>query len=944
MRLVLVYLLALLAVGVAAPLAAAEDPPFEWTMPARLGADDDGDGLIDYAGSAAELKEEEGRESGFAVELTVRHDLCGKGVTYTWRSAAGEVVERGGAGCSISQRFPHEGSYRVGLELAHPGGRVEHFARELSVRDWLVVSIGDSVAAGEGNPDIPSGIAHARWQSSRCHRSAKAGPALAALDLEAADPQTTTTFVHLACSGASIGAGLLGGYRGIDAHRFAEPRLLAPQVDELEQIASRRHVDAVLLSVGANDVYFGPIVRFCMLKRRCTEKRFDPEDEQHPTTGVRQVLPEVVTGALGRIGGEYAALAGRLSKLVAPDHVLIVDYFDPTRDSRGEFCERIGLPLPLGALQIDRDEAEWAATEILEPLNTKVGEAAESAGWTEVTGVSEAFRAHGYCAEEPWIRHITRSFITQKGDNFFSRAAGTLHPNEEGHRAEGAMIALSLDRVLYGEPAAVGEDDDEGGVVVVVHDDEPTQTPGEASLEHGVWVGGLLALVAAGLLAGAAFAIRRVRRPEGPEAAGEGAATAPIPFAPPDRWPLRRDVEAFGALLEDSSSWVHRRVESIEIVDERLVRRRVSVDFTPEPPRPAPSGTHVPIALLAKRILNRFDFRDESGASVPLATSEQNAAFAAAHMLAIAEEATGERPSERLKELCWTIARGDPPEAEAAVNEIATRLEPAETREALRKDERFRSATVTFAASFAVIVEVDDPSRRRVMKFAYDQIIGEGLTWRQRLGLDPVLALLRIPELGDAGSRHIEFLRAEGLEALSTQLIGVPPEGEMFARDGSREGGEAHVTVGRVPRGTRGLAGVSLRASRSGILVGGPLLAALSAVALTAAWFALPDLAGDSSGGAASILLAIPAALGAYLGAREPHPLEAAMLWGARRLVFLSGMLAFIGAGALALDSSVAPLRIIIGVVALASWLPVAGLVATRLLPRPPRNGQGTVL
>jgi hypothetical protein len=921
----------------APPLACAQQPPFDWTMPGTLGADTNEDGLIDYAGSAAEFTEEERVREGFLVELSVRRDLCLKDATYTWASAAGQIEERGGVGCRVSQRFRREGHYPVRLEVRFPDGRTVSFDRDVAVQDWLVVSIGDSVASGEGNPDVPGGffgLGRAEWQSSRCHRSALAGPAQAALALESSDSKTTTTFVHLACSGASVREGLLGGYVGIDPGKFAEPRLLPPQLDELRRIASERHVDAVLLSVGANDVYFGPIVSFCIKEKDCVDAPFDPHDKLHPTPQPPNPLKEVVAEALARLPGEYTALARRLSPdIVAPNHVFIVDYFDPTRNSYGEFCGHIGLPNPLGFLQIDESEANWASTKLLAPLNAEIHEAAQNAGWGEVTGVAEAFKTHGYCAKDPWVRHFSHSFFTQKGTRFFSRLAGMLHPNEEGHKAEAAMIDRALDRVLEGkEPQPSGSP-----TVIVIQKKERgwAQSAGEGDAERDALIGfGSVAV----LLAGGSLVGRRMRRPEGDELDG-----SPVPKElsdPPRHWPPPEAARAFGDLLEESSHWVHRRVESIEVVNERLVRRHNSVDFTPQLSGDAPRPTPAPIALLEKRILANFDLRDESGASVPNLTAEQNAAFAAARMLELAQEATGSEPSDRLRELCWAIARGDPPRAAAAVQEIATRLEPAGVRQALRQSERFRSATANFANSFAVIVEVDDPDRRRVIKFAYDELVEEGLTRRQQLGLDSVLITVRVAEFGDAGSRHFEFRRAEGLEVLAAQLFGVRPEGKAsgdreFGRDAVDDGNEVHVAVGeRMPRGTKGVFGVFLRAPRSGILVGGPWLAGLSAAALTAAWFALPGLAGDSGGGAASIFLAVPAALGAYLGTRKPHPLEAALLWGARCLLFSSGTLAFLGAGAVALDSSVEFLRFFLAVVAVLSWLATAGLVVVGLRPR----------
>ena len=54
------------------------------------------------------------------------------------------------------------------------------------------------------------------WQDERCHRSAFAGSAQAALAIEQADPRTSVTFVHLACSGAKVDVGLLEPYAGAE--------------------------------------------------------------------------------------------------------------------------------------------------------------------------------------------------------------------------------------------------------------------------------------------------------------------------------------------------------------------------------------------------------------------------------------------------------------------------------------------------------------------------------------------------------------------------------------------------------------------------------------------------------------------------------------------------------------------------------------------------------
>ena len=936
-------LLVLLVSMVSAANAEAQDPPFDWTMPGHLGGDENGDGLIDYANSAAEFREEERQRKRFEVDFTVRPDLCEKSATYTWESTAGTIVARGGKGCRVSQRFQSEGEYRIRLTVRSASGRVARFDRQVRVEDWLVVSIGDSVASGEGNPDrsgklLPGNRFRAKWESSRCHRSAKAGPAQAALALEAADPQTTTTFVHLACSGAEIGKGLLDPYSGIDVNQFPEPRLLPPQIDELEQIAEERHIDAVLLSIGANDVYFGPIVKFCLEKTNCMKKVFTPPPgtpgSPAPPPGP---LENVVSQALNRLPAAYAQLAKRLSTgrsgdspVISPNHVIIVDYFDPTRDSSGNFCTGIGFFNPFGWGQIDSKEAEWAANDLLQPLNDAVNEAAGNAGWTEVKNVAEAFETHGYCAKESWIVHINRSFFTQKGMTFNSLFTGGFHPNEAGHLQEGEMIGKALNEVLENEAHPQNDT-----TVVTVERHPRDDGDGDTEQTGGIVLGGVMAALAAATLA-ASRRRRDIGDKDLPDEPGNIGSPLPSPSPMDDSGLEMNALAAYGVLVENQAGWVHPRVESIEIVDERIVRRRVSVDFMPGALSGIPrQPIFAPIALLSKQVLSRFDLRDEAGRSLPLATSEQNATFAAEHMLRVARAETGKEPSSRLRELCWQIARGEPDKAWEAVEEIASQLEP-EIREALKKSERFRAAATTFASNFAVMVEVDDPDTRRVVKLAYDQRVLQKLTWRQRWGLDSVSIAIELPELGDAGSRHLEFARSEGLEYWGDRLYALQADGTVIRRSAGRMTGDAHLDIGGMPRGTPGVAMVSLRAVRSRILRTGPALAIVSAIALTCAWFALPGLAGDSGSGAASILLALPAAFGAFLSSRHSHPLESAMLKGARALVFIAGALAFAGAAALALTSSVGVLRFALGAVALLSWVISAALIVAARSPQLP--------
>jgi hypothetical protein len=140
----------------------------------------------------------------------------------------------------VPPALPAQGDYRVTLGIQTEDGRSDTQTQTVTVEDLLVVSIGDSNASGEGNPDQaaewnfqpnpidPIDIEAPTWWDDRCHRSLISGPALAAYEIERADPHTSVTFLSFACSGAKITRGLVDWYRGIDPPD--DNSLLLPQV------------------------------------------------------------------------------------------------------------------------------------------------------------------------------------------------------------------------------------------------------------------------------------------------------------------------------------------------------------------------------------------------------------------------------------------------------------------------------------------------------------------------------------------------------------------------------------------------------------------------------------------------------------------------------------------------------------------------------------------
>ena len=231
-------------------------------------ADVSGDGLIDYL----PIERSTINPSSYVANL----DACPSFgtppiLTYTW--TLGGVVTFDTTSCLAQTFVPSADGTELTVRLTVDNGvDTAEATKVIAPRDWFIVSLGDSYASGEGNPErdcAPGqfGCSQLRWQdggfgASECHRSSKAAPALAALELEEV-PHSSVTFVHLACSGATIQNGILGRYGGRVDNGVFVPAQLA-QLRPLVTGGSSRVPDVVLVSIGGNDIHFGERVRSCL--------------------------------------------------------------------------------------------------------------------------------------------------------------------------------------------------------------------------------------------------------------------------------------------------------------------------------------------------------------------------------------------------------------------------------------------------------------------------------------------------------------------------------------------------------------------------------------------------------------------------------------------------------------------------------------------------------
>ena len=263
------------------------------------------------------------------------------------------------------------------------------------------------------------------------------GPRAAAIALERDEPTYAVTFVALGCSGATMPRGLLGPHRGIEPN--PDGRSEPPQVEVVNDLAEGRAIDALLVSIGANDIHFSRVVQFCAAVARCYERRFDPRtplreaaDRSAPT------LDAAITAAVAALPDRFRELARALSPRIEAKRVVLIQYFDPTTGEGGRFCS-----MHLGVGQMRPDESQWAQSRVIQRLNAVLAAAATEHGWTLIDGVGEAYRGHGICqanAGERWVRTPVESFFQQDAQLAAASVSGTLHPNGRGHWQTATLI------------------------------------------------------------------------------------------------------------------------------------------------------------------------------------------------------------------------------------------------------------------------------------------------------------------------------------------------------------------------------------------------------------------------------------------------------------------------------------------------------------------------
>lgn len=387
-----------------------------------------------------------------------------------------------------TMKVPSVGHYLITMNAKEKStGKITSLTQTLVFQDILIVSMGDSYAAGEGNPDkagTPTedmeryanppiadtktiqvssdtkkgtpNLRFATWQEPLAHRSYRSGHSKAARAVEGPynDTHIVATFLPFSRSGGKIDEGLIGPNQD-KFHPEREPyggplndfkelspigsldfKLKIGQIPEIKGAIGDRRIDFLVMTIGGNDVNWKNNFPLLIMK-----DLFSLGDEKG-----RQELKSLTEEALALLPQKFRQLDFMIKTFLNPRYVLITEYpsgFFGNQDNAGKTIQNAECDIFKTCFDADVSGKDAnLVKELSNKLNKAVADAAKAHNWIFVDGIAEAFKQRGYCSEDRLFMQASESFLAQ-GDWF-----GMLHPNEKGHQVYGQKIAEKIQKTI----------------------------------------------------------------------------------------------------------------------------------------------------------------------------------------------------------------------------------------------------------------------------------------------------------------------------------------------------------------------------------------------------------------------------------------------------------------------------------------------------------------
>jgi hypothetical protein len=310
------------------------------------------------------------------------------GATCAWSFDDGDGPQTSTFDCAepVNLRVRYGKQTVATVDVSSGSDPTQRVQTEIEVRDIFIAGLGDSIASGEGNPDRPIALSDegfcfrsylgtagaqyyrpsragfkggraceapdtlanwqrysALWFNSACHRSLYSYQTRTALALAIRYPHVAVTYLPLACTGASISDGLLGSQRarecppsksgGCQVSVSAQVAELREAVTAAKSRQPDRKLDLVLLSIGANDVYFSGLVADVIVDTTTERALFK-------RTGVIASVDDSRDALTRELPKNFVRLREALKPLVGGDlsRVVYVSYGNPALSDGGVPC------------------------------------------------------------------------------------------------------------------------------------------------------------------------------------------------------------------------------------------------------------------------------------------------------------------------------------------------------------------------------------------------------------------------------------------------------------------------------------------------------------------------------------------------------------------------------------------------------------------------------
>ncbi|MGY3606207.1 MULTISPECIES: hypothetical protein [unclassified Bradyrhizobium] len=403
------------------------------------------------------------------------------GATCAWSFDDGDGPQTSAFDCAepVNLRVRYGRTTMATVDVSAGSDPAQRVSTEIAVRDIFIAGLGDSIASGEGNPDRPIALAEegfcfrsylgtageqyyrpsragykggraceapdflsvwqkhsALWFNAACHRSLYSYQTRTALALAVNYPHIAVTYLPLACTGATINDGLFGSQQARECLPSKSGNTCSGTVngqlgelrDALAAAKRRqpdRQLDLLLLSIGANDIYFSGLVANVIVdagtERALFRRGGVMASVDDSRDALRRTLPQ-----------SFAKLREALRPLVGGDlsRVIYTAYANPGL-SEG------GVPCPGGRAGFDIHPSFNAAPQRLGPVVGYVQDeflpalkalALCQSGvlcrnpradrMTFVDAHQDAFAMHGFCARGATDPEFDRQCFAANGESF----------------------------------------------------------------------------------------------------------------------------------------------------------------------------------------------------------------------------------------------------------------------------------------------------------------------------------------------------------------------------------------------------------------------------------------------------------------------------------------------------------------------------------------------